>query len=555
MRIHSVTLHKFRSVGDGTFYLYDYSLLVCANNAGKSNVIDALRVFYDQLKYNSDTDFPCFSVDSDDSWIEIEYLLTEKELETLDEKYRRPKGCFKVRKVLANSDKIFSAGVIYGYAGDELETSPMFGIKRGQLKFFGNVIYIPPVSHLAEQTKLTGPSPLRDLVYMVVNELVDSSEALQGLTAQFETFGKDFKHEQTAQLRSIAGLEQDINAEIAEWDMEFSLVINPITKSDLVKNLVSLEVHDKTLGAGQNPSQFGHGFQRHLIFTLIRMVAQYQSQGSDQVSEDFGADFTLILFEEPEAFLHPTQQAVLYDNLIEVSENDNIQVLITTHSPNFVSFNSEHITAIVRLSREDGHTRIGQLRPAQMRQILRDNQQINAILKERHDDAPEDLTEVAEAVRYFLWLGTDRCGMFFAGRVLLVEGPTERILVDYLIREGYVKVPKGGVFVLDCLSKFNIHRFMNLLDALRIPHVVLYDQDGNTRFHRQINDLIEKSANGHTLGIDSFSVFIEDFLGMETPAHGATSKPEHLMLALLEDRISRDRVTALVKKIEALVNS
>jgi predicted ATP-dependent endonuclease of OLD family len=69
--------------------------------------------------------------------------------------------------------------------------------------------------------------------------------------------------------------------------------------------------------------------------------------------DDFEPDFTLILFEEPEVFLHPTQQDKLNLELKELSESDEQQILITSHSPNFISKNVEDIPSIIRISKDN----------------------------------------------------------------------------------------------------------------------------------------------------------------------------------------------------------
>ncbi len=84
-----------------------------------------------------------------------------------------------------------------------------------------------------------------------------------------------------------------------------------------------------------------------------------------------------------------------------------------------------------------------------------------------------------EAVKYFLWLNPERCGVFFAKRTLIVEGPSELVLINYLIQTGKIRTPAGGLSVLDAMGKFNIHRFMNLLGDLKIEHSVLHDADPN----------------------------------------------------------------------------
>jgi predicted ATP-dependent endonuclease of OLD family len=48
MQIKTVTIHNFRSIADCPFRLDDYSLMIGANNAGKTNVMDALRIFYEK---------------------------------------------------------------------------------------------------------------------------------------------------------------------------------------------------------------------------------------------------------------------------------------------------------------------------------------------------------------------------------------------------------------------------------------------------------------------------------------------------------------------------
>ena len=89
MKIKSVTIHNFRSIKEDKFYPYDYAVLVGANNAGKSNALTALRIFYeDDIKFDSKTDFPKFKTEDDESWIEIEYLLTNEESSKLKDEYK-----------------------------------------------------------------------------------------------------------------------------------------------------------------------------------------------------------------------------------------------------------------------------------------------------------------------------------------------------------------------------------------------------------------------------------------------------------------------------------
>jgi putative ATP-dependent endonuclease of the OLD family len=101
MRIANIAIHNFRSIPDASFNLGDYSLLVGANNSGKSNVMDAIRVFYEKvIKYEEGRDKPRFKTKDDEGWIDMEFALTQDEHINLKNEYRQPNKRVKVRKSL-----------------------------------------------------------------------------------------------------------------------------------------------------------------------------------------------------------------------------------------------------------------------------------------------------------------------------------------------------------------------------------------------------------------------------------------------------------------------
>jgi putative ATP-dependent endonuclease of the OLD family len=192
---------------------------------------------------------------------------------------------------------------------------------------------------------------------------------------------------------------------------------------------------------------------------------KYMGKKPSKKAKDFTPSMLLILFEEPEAFLHPPQQEILTQSLMTLASNSN----------------TAHIPAIVCLKRESGCVSVCQVDAMAWDGIVDANQVMNKIaakwpnLKKKlegNDEKPE-----MEAVKYFLWLNPDRCGLFFANHVLLVEGQAEQALIRKLVGDGKIDGAECGLYVLDCLGKYNIHRFMNLLAALGIPHSVLYDDD------------------------------------------------------------------------------
>lgn len=66
MKVKHVVVHNFRSLHHVEFDLYDYTMLVGANNSGKSTIINALRAFYeDNIKWST-ADFPKIKNENDD---------------------------------------------------------------------------------------------------------------------------------------------------------------------------------------------------------------------------------------------------------------------------------------------------------------------------------------------------------------------------------------------------------------------------------------------------------------------------------------------------------
>lgn len=230
MKLHTIAIHNFRSIADCTFFLGDYSLMIGANNSGKSNIMDALRVFYEKgIKYEESRDLPKFITEDNESWIDIEFALNDDEYNSLKEEYKRHRNLIKVRKYLKTHIKGQDGKTkqgIYAYINDTISDEHFYGAKNVQQGKLGDLIYIPAVSKLDEHTKLTGPSALRDLLNDILKKLVKSSLAFKTLTSSFETFTQNFKIEETDDKKSLVGLEQDINAEIEDWETEFELNIN-----------------------------------------------------------------------------------------------------------------------------------------------------------------------------------------------------------------------------------------------------------------------------------------------------------------------------------------
>lgn len=423
--------------------------------------------------------------------------------------------------------------------GGILSIEPFYGAKNVQSGKFGDIVYIPAVIKVDEHTKLSGPSALRDLLTNVLEAVVTSSPSYTRFSKDFDAFSKNIKTETTPDGRSLSGLESELSILLESWDTQFQLEMKSPSTADIIKSLLSYQCVDKAHGRALVADQFGSGFQRHFIYSLIQVGAKYVGKKTSKKTKDFTPSMTLILFEEPEAFLHPPQQEILALNLSAITENLDQQVICSTHSSHFVSRNALNIPSLARFKRDEGRVLIFQIASETWDKIIDANQTINKIavkwpkLKKRLED--DDSKPEMEALKYFLWLNPDRCGLVFANHVLIVEGPSEKAFINKLIGDTLIKRPVAGLYVLDSIGKCNIHRFMHLLSHMGISHSVLYDDDNNIDEHAEINQLINDSRDDRlTRKIQALSGDLETFLGIQR-SKSEHRKPQHLLF-LYENR-------------------
>ncbi len=577
MKLREITVHNIRSVGHAAFQLSDYSILVGENNVGKTNVFTALRLFYEDgnLKYKKETDFPKFASDGE-SWVELAFETTEDEQNGLKDEYRSQDGILKVRKYFQSKDKDLvkaNQSNIYAYESGELSKNLFYGAKNVSQAKLGDVIHIPAVSKTDETLKLSGPSPFREMLNLVMKRAVLESSTFKYLSSAFDEFNSNFREEASQEGFSVSSLIQDINSEIGGWDARFDVSVNPIKPEEIVKTLLSHHIEDVNLGGEQiNLASFGQGFQRHLIFTLIKLSAKYAAPQAAKKKEDFDPDFTLLLFEEPEAFLHPSQQEVLCLSLRALGAGESEQVLVSSHSPHFVSKQISHLTGIIRLSKnEQGMTRTFQIKEDDLSRILDANtglyKKFSECLssgeiseetkkeirkKKLGEDAPDPAGKLEEeTLKYFLWLDSERSSLFFARKVIVCEGASEKIFIDYLFDEKWPEFRERHVYLLDVQGKFNIHRYMALLAALGIEHSVLFDSDRDAGIHKIVNSFIEDRKTELTRSIRSFENDFEEFLGIEKPER-RDLKPLNVIVKHRNNEISSEKLGELRAMLEKM---
>ena len=504
MKILQIHIHNYRSIKDSVINMHDYSLLVGENNVGKTNIIDALRCFYNDIDFEKDDLCNYRDNNDDSSWIELYFSLLPEEYESLRDEYKIEANHLKVRKLLT-PDANRKVG-IYGYTESGLEQTLFYGAKNVQEGKFGQLIYVPAILDVKENTKLTGNSSLRDLLDLAFNSTLEEDVNYKEVANSIRTLTLSMKNQETG---ALFLLEKNINSEINDWGININFSLKTPSSKDIVKNMLSFTMKDDEQDVLLE--KLGTGFQRHFIYNLIKLSSNYKAE--KETSEKKGKDFTpkmvLLLFEEPEVFLHPSAQENLSLYLRKFASHSINQVLISTHSSQFVSMSIMDITSIIRLEKVNGITTIYQ------------------------SQLPESVLDECKNLVFF---DRPRSDMFFANKVILVEGPTEYMLFNYLKQKQRINIEKTkGLCCIDTIGKLSMPYFIKILKSFNIRYSVLFDLDSD--INRTDNQAVLSELDSLN---DSYFYFPKD---IETYCNVIKEKKSNHALSFLQ-KIESGEITS-----------
>ncbi|MCG2726040.1 MAG: AAA family ATPase [Elusimicrobia bacterium] len=207
---------------------------------------------------------------------------------------------------------------------------------------------------------------------------------------------------------------------------------------------------------GQNVrsfNEFGTGEQQILLMSFVKAYA-----------ETFKGENFILGIEEPEAHLHPLAQRWLSKNIDAISKS-GIQVIITTHSPEFL--NIENVEGFVKVYKQEDVTKIEQ-HTAESLSV--------ACNKTGATKAKENnVLEFYKTKTFY-----DQLRGFFAQKILLVEGETEFFALPNYFKNCGVDLIKNGVEIINCRGKNQILRNFRLFNAYGYECFCLFDGDANT---------------------------------------------------------------------------
>ncbi|MEK6259029.1 MAG: AAA family ATPase [Planctomycetota bacterium] len=234
---------------------------------------------------------------------------------------------------------------------------------------------------------------------------------------------------------------------------------------------------------GTNPVNVArNGLGRNNLL-YISLVLSQLAKPSDaaSMSTDAAAFFRVVGIEEPEAHLHPHLQDHLSRNIEAIRDDheDGMQLLLTSHST--------HIAAKLNLS----HSVI----------LFNDS---TGTLRSHYILEGIDETKESDSIRFLsLYLDATKSRMFFARRLLLVEGIAEQTLLPRLFeRHCGSSLERHGATVVNVNGVAFSHFLKVVRNGFFLKCVVLTDRDTGTNSENRATDLKATYEDGQVISVE-----------------------------------------------------
>ncbi|MCG7853001.1 MAG: AAA family ATPase, partial [Methanosarcinaceae archaeon] len=442
MWLRELTIRNFRRIEELTInFTRGLCVIVGENNAGKTAIIDALRVMlfpsrdFDALRINED-DFR-----SGTDYAPIEISCTFSDLKDEDEVYFQEclvdigDGKFEIRlNTRIEFNKTTRRPNVRSWGG---ETEG--GVLPSNLFDRIASIYLKP---------LRDPeSGLRPGRHSQVSRLIDclTDEAQR---VEFETIAKE-ANDKIRVLNPVENARNDINAQMASITGEQLTQKTELIFSDPAFHRIIAGLQPEIEGLPFALNGLGYN---NLVFTAATL-------GTLRRSAQFS--FRSILVEEPEAHLHPQLQVLLLRHFVKVTaekSGNEVQVIASSHSPILVS--QAPIDSIVSIHECDGKVSAVSVSSIKM------------------DDVPKEDEKLKKKLQRFL--DATRGELFFARRLLMVEGIAEALLLPVLTKITGGCLKESAVTVLNA-DGLNFNAFLPLFGENRLgfPVAILTDGDAS----------------------------------------------------------------------------
>lgn len=331
---------------------------------------------------------------------------------------------------------------------------------QDQFKRLCHFILIPSERHLSSELRVTQWTMLGKLMRLVYENYV----------SQYNGNEQDLKNEFAEKIRPAKEfLEHDFSADGATFKKfvdafkryckenstglanEFDPVLDIYNLNWFYKTL-QIHVKENFPDRYFDSEEVGAGMQNLLLVSIFQTYAELM--GGKVI---FG-------IEEPEIYLYPQAQRALYKNFMKLSEQT--QIFYTTHNPIFVDAGRPDDIVLLRKDLERGTYK------------LEKNVAFNAGNAEdqRH--------------KIYTHFNSERNELFFARRVLFVEGDSDKILFTSLCQNRWgINLDEKGISVIECGGKGGVVYFIGVCRLIGFDdYFAVWDKDGDLDNFELLNE-------------------------------------------------------------------
>ncbi|MHA3723014.1 ATP-dependent nuclease [Leucobacter sp. HY1910] len=564
MKISRVQISNYRSLRDVDITMDDYSALVGANGSGKSSVLYALNWFFNGGSLEPDDVHGYKEGETSDEDCFVEVTVTFRDLSAQDrvrlEQYGRGStAVFRRRwqkgageKVVGNAlqgpgfaavrsmsrvgefrpaylalrslhpdlpdlgsapskDQVFAALTEWeglpGSSGllesiNDSDAKHMFGINgTNVINDCVRLVLIPAATDISSQVgdHSSKGSALNGLIGALTSEA--SVRATSEWISENETILGQLQVKVKDAIETSTGVQAGrINSRLASLIPNASLSLMP-SIPDWTPKISTTVATDVTIdGATNDIGRQGHGVQRAVMISMFEALAPddelaRSQHGIREGEDDEAAALRLeeelarlpgliICIEEPEIYQHPIRARAFARTLTELSGQGKTQVIVATHSPYFVR--PEQFSSLRRFTLSSS---ISEVKSASTEGIAQSTgiqpEKIAKILDKR---VP---TEFSEG--------------FFADSVVLVEGDTDRAVLEALASKLDLDLDSRGTSVIEVSAKESLRIPFELFAALGIPTHVMADADylGAARKHPSNQARQDLARTSHQLATET----------------------------------------------------